>query len=280
MENPPFPTFMVIGAQKCGTTWLAQMTRQHPEVGVGPVKEMHFFNKTENYHRGFDWYRRQFDVSPKTRAIGEFTPNYFWTSDEARERGESSRTKNIPALVHGVLPDLKLIVCLRNPVDRAVSAYYHHIRQGRVTHKQRLAMVADRFGITSMGYYDVHLQNWLTYYPADRVLTLIYEDDILDENKLATLKRVFRHIGVDDTFVPDDVFARHNTANLHFDIRIHHLSLPDVLRAVIRRATPDFIRHLPIWKIPVTHEERAELREVFRPHNRALGKLLDRELPW
>ena len=76
------PTFLVLGAQKCGTTWLAKMVSQHPDVSVATKKEMHFFDKAYNYQKGLNWYEEQFDITSSTKAIGEFTPNYFWTSED------------------------------------------------------------------------------------------------------------------------------------------------------------------------------------------------------
>jgi hypothetical protein len=75
----PAPTFLCIGAQKCGTTWLATAVSQHPEVGTGRKKELHFFDQREAYARGLDWYESQFRTGPETRAVGEFTPNYWRT---------------------------------------------------------------------------------------------------------------------------------------------------------------------------------------------------------
>ncbi|RYJ02932.1 MAG: sulfotransferase, partial [Actinomycetales bacterium] len=56
----PAPTFLCIGAQKCGTTWLASAVAQHPEVGTGRKKELHFFDQRAAYERGLDWYESQF----------------------------------------------------------------------------------------------------------------------------------------------------------------------------------------------------------------------------
>ncbi len=274
------PTFLVIGAQKCGTTWLAEMVRQHPEVVVARVKELHFFDNRENYRRGLDWYRSQFPLHAGARAAGEFTPNYFWTSDGHAELDEGRCKRDIPRLVHAGLPELKLIVCLRDPVERAVSAYFHHIRQGRISDKQRLAEVAHRFGIETMGFYDEHLRNWMEYFPADQFLVLIYELDLRDENKRSTLRRVFEHIGVDDSFAPRDLYARHNSKSAHFDMRVRHFPVPNLVRSAIRRLAPDAIRERDFWKIPIDPCERESLTEIYRPHIAALQDLLGRELPW
>ena len=75
----PAPTFLCIGAQKCGTTWLARAVKQHPQVSPGKKKELHFFNHRDAYEQGLDWYESQFRSRPQTRATGEFTPNYWWT---------------------------------------------------------------------------------------------------------------------------------------------------------------------------------------------------------
>jgi len=76
----PAPTFLCIGAQKCGTTWLARAVKQHPQVSPGKKKELHFFNHRDAYDRGLEWYEAQFRSRPQTRATGEFTPNYWWTT--------------------------------------------------------------------------------------------------------------------------------------------------------------------------------------------------------
>jgi len=76
----PDPNYLVIGAQRCGTTWLAETLGQHPDIYVPRPKEIHFFNHSENYAKGIDWYRSRFPGYEGQRAVGEFTPNYFWVS--------------------------------------------------------------------------------------------------------------------------------------------------------------------------------------------------------
>jgi len=72
------PNFMLIGAQKCGTSWLAAMLRQHPDIFVPEKKELHFFNLKSNYARGIEWYRKQFDGWSGQKLVGDCTPNYLW----------------------------------------------------------------------------------------------------------------------------------------------------------------------------------------------------------
>lgn len=270
------PTFLVIGAQKCGTTWLAKMISQHPEVSVSAQKELHFFNKVYNYNKGLEWYKSQFNSAPTAKAIGELTPNYFWTSEDEKEVNESFGTRNIPKLVHDAYPDLQLIVCLRNPVDRAISAYYHHIRNGRIKPKQRITDVAECYGIESMGYYDDHLSNWMKYFSFENFLFVIYEDDIQDEKKKATLKKVFKHIGVNDDFEPSGLFSRYNYQNSHFDMRTGHY--PSIIRDMIRRITPTRIAMSKIWRLTVKEEDREALGKKFKSHNENIEEMIGRRL--
>ena len=226
----------------------------------------------QNYDKGLAWYERQFSILPTARAVGEFTPNYFWTTED----GVGAR--DIPKLVHDAYPDLTLIVSLRNPVDRAISAYYHHIKQGRVSPRQNISEAADHHGITSMGYYDVHLNNWTRYYPLRHFLVLIYEHDLHDDCKRTTMRRVFQHIGVDDRFEPDGMLAKYNVRRSDFDLRTRHY--PSLIRRGLQRALPERVRMSRIWDIAVGEDEKHMLADTFEPHNRKLEDLIGRTLPW
>lgn len=259
------PTFLVIGAQKCGTTWLARMMRQHPEVGVARMKEVHFFDQSENYERGIDWYQRQFLVPKGIKAVGEFTPNYLATVGDPGETVE-----DIAGRVHAALPGARFIAVLRSPVARAISAYRFCARVGWVRPGQRLSEVVNQFGITSMGRYDLHFDSWFRFYPRDRFLILIFEEHLADNNKQNTLSQIFRHIGVADGFVPDGLYEKYNVAGSNdFGPKTHERS------EQVRIASAEWER-----AFPVTAAEHQYLQAVYEPHIAALGKLLGRSLPW
>jgi hypothetical protein len=273
-----YPTFLVIGAQKCGTTWLSQMVSQHPEVAVTPKKELHFFDHSSNYRKGLEWYRNQFSGTPSTKAVGEFTPNYFWTSQHELGMNKEINHQGIPELVHESFPNIQLIVSLRNPVNRAISAYYHHIRNGRITPKMSLSQVMGQYGLISMGYYDVHLTNWMKFYSSDNFLILIYEEDIQDEKKHKTLENVFRHIGVNDKFNPTGIYSKYAIRSSPFEMRIKQY--PSIIKKGFRRIIPESIKESDFFSIPVSEKEKDALREIFKPHNRNLEKMIKRKIPW
>ncbi len=273
-----YPTFMVIGAQKAGTTWLYNMLCQHPEVAVPKPKESHFFNRRDEYTKGLQWYKSQFNVLPHHTAVGDFTPNYFWTSNIKEEIEENSLNNDIPGLIHKHCPDIKIVLSLRNPVERAISAYFHHLRNGRVTFKERITDVMHKFGILNIGYYHIHLKNWLKYFDDKKILILIYEQDLKNSSKKATIEKVLKHINVNQNFAPNDMLSSFNKRKSDYDLRIFHY--PSLLEKVLRNATPPVVKNLPIWKIKIREEEKIILKEQYRESNKELEEMLKIKLPW
>ncbi|MGC4020653.1 MAG: sulfotransferase domain-containing protein [Cyclobacteriaceae bacterium] len=104
---------MIIGAMKAGTTSLHDYLSKHPDVFMSVQKELDFFVEQKNWKLGIDWYKKQFPVS--TIAIGESSPNYT----------KSLIFGNVPDKIKSILPDVKLIYILRDPIKRLVSHYSH-----------------------------------------------------------------------------------------------------------------------------------------------------------
>jgi hypothetical protein len=119
------PDFMIIGAQRCGTTSLYNYVADHPDVASAFMKETHFFDL--HFSRGLGWYRAHFPTAARRLAaqkirhtrlvVGEATPYYLFYPHAARR-------------VREAVPNAKLIVLLRNPVDRAYSHYHHEVSMG------------------------------------------------------------------------------------------------------------------------------------------------------
>lgn len=120
--------FLIIGAAKCATTWLQMSLAENPSVFM-PEPELHYFSR--EYHRGSDWYRAQFAEAGAATIIGEKSNSYL-TEEPSAER-----------IAHD-LPHVKLIVQLRDPVQRAYSSYCMHLRRGAVTKDIRRYLDPDR----------------------------------------------------------------------------------------------------------------------------------------
>lgn len=111
------PTFIHIGPGKTGSTWLHEVLSLHPEAYLSPAKDLYFFSRY--YDRGVEWYRAQFAQAPRdVPVVGEVCPDYLLTSAAA---GRIRSTLG---------PDVKLMVTLRDPIDRAFSSYLYAAKHG------------------------------------------------------------------------------------------------------------------------------------------------------
>lgn len=157
------PDFLIIGAAKAATTWLQHCLQQQPTVFM-PDPELHYFSR--EYHRGSDWYRRHFDGAPEGALWGEKSNSYFKQPDAM-------------ARIKADLPEARLILQLRNPIDRAYSDYCMLYRRGEVDrrierHFKPGSAFAKRF--LEGGRYREHLDRLDGLFPAERILLLIYDD--------------------------------------------------------------------------------------------------------
>ena len=196
----PTPNFLILGAQKAGTTWLAKTLAQHPDIFIPRIKEIHYFDLDENFANGASWYSRQFLQSGARSAIGEATPNYLAASYLLPQIDVIDR-------IAQQLPGSRFIVSTRDPVTRALSALFHHMAYGRIAldispdeHFRRLLLQErSAFGILEFGRYATDLARFFDAFDERRFLIVSYERHIRSQKK-ATLKAVCRFLGVTESF--------------------------------------------------------------------------------
>jgi hypothetical protein len=122
------PEFLGIGTQKGGTTTLHQLLTSHPQVFLPKCKEIHFFSL--HYEKGTDWYANHFKDAAIDQIKGEITPLYLFDA-------------KVPKRIHKILPEVKLITLLRDPVERTLSQIFHARRRGFETLKPKDAIDAE-----------------------------------------------------------------------------------------------------------------------------------------
>ncbi|MBJ90403.1 MAG: hypothetical protein CMO98_11165 [Woeseia sp.] len=190
------PNFLVIGAPRSGTTWIARNLMQHPEVFIPRAKETHYFDR--HYDSGMSHYETYFEPVESELAIGEATPDYLACEPCAGRIKQDLGT-------------VKLIVSLRNPVDRLYSRYWN--TEGRVS-KRTGRSFEERIGEVpswvSEGFYDDHLERYFSLFPKSDVLVLLY--DVLKSNPEKFFQDIVRFIGVNERMIPESVSHRMNAA--------------------------------------------------------------------
>jgi hypothetical protein len=245
----PLPDFLILGAQKAGTTALYAYLRWHPEITGPSFKEVSFFDR--HYTRGERWYRAHMPVR-RSGIVGEASPSYLFHP-------------LAPERVAQLLPDARLIALLRNPVDRAFSHYQHEVALGReqLSFQEAIARESERmdgelermlarpayfsyawwnYTYLARGRYVEQLERWLAAFPPDQLLVLLTDE--LAEDTAGTYRRALDFLGVDEVGLD---------------------SYPRIFEREYQELEPAL---------------RARLEDEFAEPNRRLAELLGRDLPW
>ena len=275
------PTFIGLGAQKCASTWLHRVLETHPEVRLPQVKEVDFFSY--HFDHGYQWYERQFEIEgkPSGNCTGEISPSYF--HDPA-----------VPHRVRGYCPSARLLVTLRDPVERAVSNHKHEVRLGHFTGDDLSfeAGLCNNPMYVEQGRYAKHLGNWLSHFPRDQIYVALMDDIRNEPDRVAW--EVFRFLGIDETFQSEAVTVHFNTsfANrsqrlVRVKDRIYQWSQSPGMGWLWSTATGmgarDVYRRLNIVDSeqiipPIRPSTLRDLRNLFAPDIRQLESLLERNL--
>jgi hypothetical protein len=208
-KNRTLPNCIIVGAQKAGTSSLFHFLSQHHQVHAALQKEVHFFSggyesNNDNYEKGELWYRSHFSLSKDLNAGDislEATPMYLFHS-------------LVPGRIRALIPKCKIIILLRDPVERAISHYFHVARHGFETLPIEQAMQAEQdrlknaiavsnyadpayrlYSYQSRGLYLEQIKRFQSLFPADQLLILSSEELITAPKHV--LQQVFAFIGVD-----------------------------------------------------------------------------------
>ena len=181
------PDFVIIGAQKGGTSFLYYLLTRHPLVEPAARKELHFFDQPEHFDKGAEWYRRCFPrVGSKDgqRSItGEATPYYLFDPPVAERMAK-------------IVPKTQLIALLRNPIDRAYSHYQMQVKRGTEPRSFEEAIEQPHSSYVSRGIYVDQLLRWFEFFSKEQMLILKSEDFF--ERPVETLKVVLTFLDLPD----------------------------------------------------------------------------------
>ena len=291
------PNFLIVGAQKAGTTSLHYYLKQHPQIYMSPRKEPHFF---EGRHR--DFYRPGRMMPPVTN-LADYQVLFEGVTDE-KAIGEASASylysPMAPSLIKRSIPDARLIAILRNPADRAYSNYLHCVRGGResiVDFAEALRVEEERikrnwgplWHYKQKGFYYAQVKRYLDTFGRDLFKVWLYED--LRTQPLDVLRDVLEFLEVDDTFVPD-MSIEHNTSALPRNKTLYRATKklagrnPVLKLAILERCLParprQYVKHrIFVQPPPFPAEIREQLLDTYTEDILKIQGLIGRDLsPW
>ena len=181
------PNFLYVGTAKAGSTWIYEALKAHPEVYVPPAKDVAFFS--DYYDRGVDWYAEFFEAAtPEHRAIGEIAVTYL-LNPETMQR------------IADVLPDVRILVGVRNPIERAWSAYTYLVKNNRAvgSFSEEIRKSPDEAAwVIRAGQYDRCLTDLDRILDGNDVSIFVFDD--LQNDPASLSKELYAALGVDDTF--------------------------------------------------------------------------------
>lgn len=293
------PNFFIVGAARSGTTSLDRYISQHPEVYITPKKETHFFTDghfppcsgpgddrlSKLLIRDEDEYAQLFTGVSGAKAIGESSAFYLCFTDTAERIAKT-------------IPDAKIIIILREPVERAYSAYMFMVRDGRETLEfvEGLNREEERkqkgfepiWWYKELGLYYKQVKHYLDVFGKRRVKVLLYDE--LFANPEGELRDVFTFLGVRED-VSIDTSVRYNVSGSpksrkFYNLLDNFIYNPSFLEKRIKSLVPQHLRTawaskiigMSVEHVPLDDAVGAELKAYFAEDVRRLEDLLHRDL--
>jgi hypothetical protein len=282
---PVHPNLFIVGAAKAGTTALHSLLRQHPQVCMSSVKEPHYFADVRP-DRGMEHtltvindrekYDQLFDVAPQHQLVGEASPSYLYDhSSAARLAAES--------------PDARIVILLRDPVERAHSHYLMDVREGlqhrgfmegiRVDEEQADRRWGTRCHLyLDLGLYAEQVARYIRHFPLSQIL--LVESDLFSSDRDATLSQIANFLQIDAKPLLEGLSENENPYTIPryamLKPLLHHRLVRRAGRAVLPLSARTRVKEVllkPAPKPSMTAAERAWLQEFFRADIERLRQL-------
>lgn len=306
------PTFLIVGAVKAGTTSLHEYLQMHPEVFMSPVKETNFFSDADMLFEHFNVdYRQDVDVNldkylagpmdkkihiAHVRTFSQYQKLFRDVKAEKAIGEVSNSYLYLPSTAQAIkdkLPDVKIVMILRSPVERLHSQYLMNLKLGKIIQKDLIKEIeADQakaikgWGVSHLylevGNYYEQVQRYYNSFPAHQIKVILFDDFKVDAH--GVMQDLFAFLGVDSAFNLD-MNKRYNEAGMpRFGKLNYYLTQIGVYGFVKKIFSPrlkEKMKSLIYTKdnIPkITPAEKLYLQQYYKDDVAALGKLLDRDL--
>lgn len=290
------PNYLFIGAAKSATTTFFDILKKHEDIFVPKFKEPHFFNIDENYLKGLDWYKKTYfkDINNEPIII-DFTPTYLYYKLCAERIFDS------------LGPNVKFVIILRNPVDRAYSHYNHSKRDGHEIssfedaiklENERIEKFRDendflselRCSYISQGLYFEMISAYLKYFDLNNFFIINFESEVV-QNLDQTLLKLSKFLKLDLSNLDYEIHSNKSgkpkykllqniITNNNFFRNILKMIVPQKQRQIIRNKIKNFNKEDFVY-LQLSEEKRRQLFEkYFRKDIMKLENLIGKKMNW
>lgn len=283
------PSFICVGAQKAATTSLHDILKNHPDIFLPERKEAHFFDNDERYQKGLDWWSNTFFSNYNNeKVIGVMTPEYLFYEE-------------VPLRIYKDLgKDTKIIIILRNPVDRAYSHYLMSLRRGfeNLSFQEAIELENDRikdvfgrnhFSYISRGLYYEQVSRYYNLFGKDNVKVYLFEEDFI-KNKHHMINDIQDFLDVPNIELNIDIKSN-KAMTAKYKVINSFLMQESFLKNIARKLIPassmkektyNFLTSLnqkeAIYKKLTTEEKRSITNKYYREDINKTAQLIDRDL--
>ena len=238
--------FLIIGAQKCGTTNLASQLAQHPQICFCRIKEPHYFSKSKNWKRELTAYHKLF-APTGSQLCGEASTSYTFLPEYLQTH----------LRLFAYNPELKLIYIMRQPVQRIISHYVHRLIRGAVKYPFQAELLRNSDYI-NRSRYGIQIKPYLELFPHQNIILLILEEYIINTPQI--LERIASFLDISPAgFIGVDSSAVNASPGIHQLKRFPRKMQPQLsvsLKQVLWRLVEDDVctiehllgRRLNIWR--------------------------------
>lgn len=267
--------FIGVGAQKSGTSWIYACLYEHPQI-CAPIKELHFFSR-ERYQNGIDWYLNKFSACSADKLKGEFSTSYLYDKQSAGK-------------IHKHFPDVKIIMSLRDPTERAFSQYRNAIKAGEISKNTKIEDVFKQDkSIIEQGMYYEQVKRYVDMFGKEQVLVLIYEDSKKDPAEF--IKSIYTFLDIDESFIPSMLHRPVNIARTPRHVVVdrsmtriaeflRRIGLDKIVWSIKKSSIPDMVRKVNTQESDMTlsSDVKERLTDIFREDTKKLSEFIDRDL--
>ncbi len=278
--------FLGIGAPKAGTTKIADFLAAHPQICLSEPKEVHYFNefvsyihqeKNPNYGKPLNWYAKHFAHAKKGQKVGEFCTGYLYDKKALYQ-------------IKNTFPAVKLIACIRQPVDRAYSQYIMHSFYFKKEVRTFEEVIQAEKEYIGKSLFYKQLKPYFEHFDKKQILVIQLKD--IQKNPKAVVKCLYQFLEVDTSFVPPDLMEKSNAAKAikfpfvsklmgWFSAVMVALRLSFVLQWLKEKGLRKWVlkwNSQPMDYPAMKTETRAYLNEVFKEDIEQLEDLLNIDL--